>query len=579
MPVVAMDARDGNGGFSLKDLRSEMKGLFKSVFSSSSKERTQQPSVRAGPHATSKPAAKASSVTTLPVIRTRERSSSPSSSPFMPRRRISITADADWDKVEVSMRLIQAQVYNVVGMVSPDTTPLTLTPKDKGRRNSDGSTPVLLLHRGISQGLATASPFSDGGKKRSFDWGADNMSNSSEGSVHSFATPRQHPLDEARRSSASSQSSDVLGSSLSRHARSLEEEFTLGSKLGAGGFSVVLSAREKSTGRAFAAKMVNLEGCNEKQLKEVIAEAGLALGLHHPSIIHHEDVFVDRRTKDVCFLMDRMNGGSLQDHLMQHPRILSSRHAAQCFRTLMSGLSHIHARDIVHCDIKPDNILLPTPNDFAKSRLSDFGLAVRLEDDHQIALTRVRGTEGFIPPELYRARVAKSAPPETPAIRSLPAHRRLSAARLLDSRREGDCTPTREAEATPAPPAPPAQKLEVVYTTAVDIWSAAVTLYSMLGGNWQKPSRQVSSWERESRGKDVHPCEYPQSYPKYLFENDVMWMRVWGVGVEGDHVRSPAEHDEIVDLISWMLHPWPAKRPTAEDVLRHPWVVRHCGLA
>mmetsp|Transcript_25959 Transcript_25959/g.82692 ORF Transcript_25959/g.82692 Transcript_25959/m.82692 type:complete len:281 (+) Transcript_25959:1341-2183(+) len=279
------------------------------------------------------------------------------------------------------------------------------------------------------------------------------------------------------------------------------------------------------------------------------------MALKHPSFIYHEDVFVDKKSKECVFLMEQMGGGSLQDHLMSHPNILSSKNACKVFKTLLLGLSSIHARDICHCDIKPDNILLREgPGCWENAKLSDFGLAVRLNKDHTAVLNRVRGTEGFIAPELYRSRMSKQPVPETPG------YKKLGATDIIDAGREGDRTPRVEGGS----PAVQGARPEVIYTTAVDIYSAGVTLYSTLGGNWQKPIRQVSKWEREGMESN-----------KYLFANDGMWSRVW---ISDGKAKRPAEMFQVQDLIRWMLHPIPALRPTAEECLRHPWLKLH-GLA
>ncbi|KAL0010026.1 hypothetical protein SO802_005134 [Lithocarpus litseifolius] len=66
------------------------------------------------------------------------------------------------------------------------------------------------------------------------------------------------------------------------------------------------------------------------------------------------------------------------------------------------GLLYLHeecSTQIIHCDIKPQNIL---PNDYYSARISDFGLAKCLIMDQSKTLTNIRGTKGHVAPEWFR---------------------------------------------------------------------------------------------------------------------------------------------------------------------------------
>ncbi|GLT82282.1 hypothetical protein SLE2022_006790 [Rubroshorea leprosula] len=93
-----------------------------------------------------------------------------------------------------------------------------------------------------------------------------------------------------------------------------------------------------------------------------------------------------------------MSNGSLASYLLRNPRPSWYRRTEIAFGTAR-GLAYLHeecSNQIIHCDIKPQNILL---DDSLTARISDFGLAKLLDKDQTRTLTEVRGTRGCVAPE------------------------------------------------------------------------------------------------------------------------------------------------------------------------------------
>ncbi|GKV15342.1 hypothetical protein SLEP1_g26140 [Rubroshorea leprosula] len=93
-----------------------------------------------------------------------------------------------------------------------------------------------------------------------------------------------------------------------------------------------------------------------------------------------------------------MSNGSLASYLLRNPRPSWYRRTEIAFGTAR-GLAYLHeecSNLIIHCDIKPQNILL---DDSLTARISDFGLAKLLDKDQTRTLTEVRGTRGYVAPE------------------------------------------------------------------------------------------------------------------------------------------------------------------------------------
>ena len=85
-----------------------------------------------------------------------------------------------------------------------------------------------------------------------------------------------------------------------------------------------------------------------------------------------------------------------------HPAVLAhtEREAANTIYTLCSALDHLHKLNIVHRDLKPENLLYDTPDDDAKIKVADFGLA-RMVSGTDMMKTAC-GTPGYVAPEILQ---------------------------------------------------------------------------------------------------------------------------------------------------------------------------------
>ncbi|GKV22191.1 hypothetical protein SLEP1_g32076 [Rubroshorea leprosula] len=98
-----------------------------------------------------------------------------------------------------------------------------------------------------------------------------------------------------------------------------------------------------------------------------------------------------------------MSNGSLASYLFGNSRPSWYRRTEIAFGTAR-GLAYLHeesTNQIIHCDIKPQNILL---DDSLTARISDFGLAKLLKTDQTRTLTAIRGTKGYVAPEWFKSK-------------------------------------------------------------------------------------------------------------------------------------------------------------------------------
>ncbi|MBK7203285.1 serine/threonine-protein kinase [Candidatus Amarolinea dominans] len=139
--------------------------------------------------------------------------------------------------------------------------------------------------------------------------------------------------------------------------------------LGRGGFGFVYLARDTLIGRPVAIKEMNPTLADDEQMvRRFLVEGRAALQVRHPNVVELFDVFSDR---GVYYLaMEYCPGGSLEERLAAGP--LALRDALTVMDQVCAGLMHTHGRGIVHCDIKPANILFGADG---QAKVTDFGIA------------------------------------------------------------------------------------------------------------------------------------------------------------------------------------------------------------
>lgn len=163
--------------------------------------------------------------------------------------------------------------------------------------------------------------------------------------------------------------------------------------VGRGQFGKVLCARVKDTG-----KLVALKELENKRFptSKLLRELRFLLTLEHENIVsctalvHHENYRY--------LVMDYCEGGTLRD-LMNYPKALSVQQCFDLVNDILVGLEHAHAANIIHCDIKPENVLLKITAKGWKAKISDFGIArLSQEIDSDGSNT---GSPGYMAPERF----------------------------------------------------------------------------------------------------------------------------------------------------------------------------------
>jgi serine/threonine-protein kinase len=231
----------------------------------------------------------------------------------------------------------------------------------------------------------------------------------------------------------------------------LDGRYELLSVLGEGAFGRVYEGRDRRLARVVAVKVIKPWWADDSEwVDRFLREARMLARVNDPGIVQIFD-FGDAE-EGPYYVAELVRGESLAERLRQGP--LPVAEAAEIAEKLALALGSAHARGIVHCDVKPANVLLATAG---VVKVGDFGVARLAESTSQAASATVAGTPRYMSPEQARGR-------------------------------------------------PP--------TLATDVYSTGVVLYEMLAG--EPPFSHGSAVELALRHLHDPPPELPEAVPPEL---------------------------------------------------------------
>jgi serine/threonine-protein kinase len=182
----------------------------------------------------------------------------------------------------------------------------------------------------------------------------------------------------------------MTSSAFDRSPGTLVAGYRIERSLGHGGLGAVVLVRD-ADGAALALKLIDLGGSEGPELHRLFErEVAASRRLQHPGIVRIVDA---GRTGDLAYIaMEFVAGGDLGQ--LRGARLPPLHRAVDIGVQVALALAHAHARDIVHRDVKPANILV----DGDVVKLADFGLA-RLADLHRSRTGVLAGTPAYMSPE------------------------------------------------------------------------------------------------------------------------------------------------------------------------------------
>ena len=189
--------------------------------------------------------------------------------------------------------------------------------------------------------------------------------------------------------------SDELGTHV---ATVLSANYELENEIGRGGMGIVYCARDKRLKREIAVKVLPPELSFRADIRQrFLREAETAAQLNHPNIV--PIYTVEERDNLVYFVMAYIKGDNLGQQLQQHGP-MPPVEVRRILREVADALSYAHHRNVIHRDIKPDNIILD--EETGRAMVTDFGIARALTDSGDSRLTATGmaiGTPAYMSPE------------------------------------------------------------------------------------------------------------------------------------------------------------------------------------
>nr|XP_023695785.1 myosin light chain kinase, smooth muscle-like isoform X2 [Paramormyrops kingsleyae] len=175
--------------------------------------------------------------------------------------------------------------------------------------------------------------------------------------------------------------------------QTVKDFYNVEERLGTGKFGQVFKLVEKSSKKVWAGKFIKAFSAKDKE--SVRQEIGIMNCLHHPKLVQCVDAFEGK--SDIVMVMEMISGGELFERIIDEDFELSEREVIKYMLQIIDGVNFIHNQDIVHLDLKPENIMCVNKTG-SKIKLIDFGLARRLENSGSLKV--LFGTPEFVAPEV-----------------------------------------------------------------------------------------------------------------------------------------------------------------------------------
>lgn len=175
--------------------------------------------------------------------------------------------------------------------------------------------------------------------------------------------------------------------------RTLDKRYTILEHIGGGGMADVYRAHDKLLDRSVAVKILRSQFANDEQfVTRFRREAQAAARLSHHNIVNMYDVGKDEEVHYI--VMEYISGETLKERILREP--LPIENSVRIAIDIAEGLEHAHQNNLVHCDIKPHNILMTRAG---RIKVTDFGIAKAVSSSTMQHTGTIIGSVHYFSPE------------------------------------------------------------------------------------------------------------------------------------------------------------------------------------
>ncbi len=176
--------------------------------------------------------------------------------------------------------------------------------------------------------------------------------------------------------------------------RTLDDRYTILERIGGGGMADVYRAHDKLLDRSVAVKVLRSQFTDDEEfVSRFRREAQAAAKLSHPNIVNIYDVGLDEQAYYI--IMEYISGETLKDKI-EREAPLPVETAVRIAIEIAEALEHAHQNNLVHCDIKPHNILVTRSG---RIKVTDFGIARAVTSSTMTNSGTIIGSVHYFSPE------------------------------------------------------------------------------------------------------------------------------------------------------------------------------------
>ncbi|VDK85701.1 unnamed protein product [Litomosoides sigmodontis] len=166
--------------------------------------------------------------------------------------------------------------------------------------------------------------------------------------------------------------------------------------IGKGNFAKVKLAKHIPTGIEVAIKIIDKTALNPGSLHKLFREVKIMKQLDHPNIVKLYQVMETEKT--LYLVMEYASGGEVFDYLVAHGR-MKEKEARAKFRQIVSAVQYLHQKNIIHRDLKAENLLLDSDMNI---KIADFGFSNQFLIGNK--LDTFCGSPPYAAPELFQGK-------------------------------------------------------------------------------------------------------------------------------------------------------------------------------